>query len=187
MFWKFRNLSWQDPEYQELSLVKKTHSPPEGNPEWGLRNFSLPSPPSPPIPTPIPLPLCPGLHTWWVVDFQSGIVRLHIACPPWESTTHQICSIVQPQHRPQTLSLHCFIYCTNTIITAITYTKRNKTLSISRPSQMNWPQCSLFPSDHCRCSTPPHSAAPSTACQAGPHSSWGGVWGSAFGWSHGRG
>lgn len=107
--------------------------------------------------------------------------------PSWESTTHQICSIVQPQHRPQTLSLHCFIYCTNTIITAITYTKRNKTLSISRPSQMNWPQCSLFPSDHCRCSTPPHSAAPSTACQAGPHSSWGGVWGSAFGWSHGRG
>lgn len=31
-FWKFGDLSWQDPDQQELSLVEKTLGPPGGNP-----------------------------------------------------------------------------------------------------------------------------------------------------------
>lgn len=42
MFWKFGNLSWQDPDHQELSLVKKTLSPPGGNPAGVAPCLSLP-------------------------------------------------------------------------------------------------------------------------------------------------
>lgn len=54
MFWKFGNLSWQDPDHQELSLVKKTLNPPGGNPRGGAPCLPLPQ---------------PGPHT---------------VCPPWE-------------------------------------------------------------------------------------------------------
>lgn len=85
MFWKFRNLSWQDPDQEELSLVTKSSALQEET----LEGFEASQAP-PRLLTFLP---CAGLQA---------------VCLPWESAAHYVCSITQVQHRLQPLSPSLF-------------------------------------------------------------------------------
>lgn len=70
MFWKFRNLSWQDPDHRTLSLVMKTLRLPVGHPRGDLRNPGI---------TPCLLASIPTLDS--------------------KLSAHQVCSITGLRHR----------------------------------------------------------------------------------------
>ena len=76
IFWKFRNLSWQDPDQEELSLVTKSSALQQET----LEGFEASQDP----PCLLTSPPCAGLQA---------------VCLPWESAAHHVCSITQVQHR----------------------------------------------------------------------------------------
>lgn len=80
MFWKFRHLSWQDPDQEELRLVTK----PSALQEETLEGFEAPQDP----PCLLTSPPCAGLQA---------------VCLPWESAAHPVSSITQVLHRLQPL------------------------------------------------------------------------------------